>query len=188
MTRRLTIEDLARACRVSIRTAARWRARGLPRERRAGRDWYDIREARAWLEAQGLSGRPGRPSDTDRLGAPAAAPAARQPAPPEGDPPERTPVSKEALAAAELRRRIALARKHVLDVAEREGRLADVDDFERFLVETVQEARRIFEAFPAMVARHGPEVVREAEAAVRRTLEALSRMFDSKKEGTDGLV
>src|SRR5690554_391087 len=99
-------KDLADLFRVTTRTIQRWESKGLDRARVGGDATYDLAEAIAWLveRAEAEAYERGR---RDAM---------------TGD-----------LERVELKKQEMLARKHELDVEEREGRLIDVAEAEEDL-------------------------------------------------------
>jgi len=76
-----------------------WVKRGCPHERREGRLYFDAGEVAAWMQAEGVTGKPGRPDG------------------------ETSP----ALEAARLRKTDAMARNWELRNLVSEGQLIDLD-------------------------------------------------------------
>lgn len=146
-------KDLAAVFRVSPRTIQRWEDKGLDRARKGPEATYDLAEAVAWALERA-----------------------------EADAYERG--HREALTGdlekVELKKQEMLARKHELDVEEREGRLVDVDEVEEDLAREFSQIRAALLAFPGRLAPRldkykTPEALAIIEPAVHELMEDLSR-------------
>ena len=142
--RRVRPNKMAEAAGVTVSTLLKWRKLGLPFEKDARkRVWYDPEAVSEWLEENGRTGRPGRPSLVQTMKREKYA--RKLAGEPEPEPlPRLTPspdVVTEAttmdLAAAKLRKELALAEKHELAVARVKGELLDADEVERDRVRRV---------------------------------------------------
>lgn len=146
--------DVVRKLKVDEQTVRRWKRAGAPFETEtdgARRLYCDPTALQAWLDQRGkIPGKMGRPSDLD--GAPTAA--------------------KDALAAAKLRKEIALATKAELDVAERKAELIPRAEVEAV---TIQRIHAVKAALLGLAARVTPRVVGQDGASVHAIVDGEAR-------------
>ena len=142
--RRIRPNKMAEAAGVTVSTLLKWRKLGLPFEKdERKRVWYDPEAVSEWLEENGRTGRPGRPSlvqtmKREKYARKLAGIPEPEPIPKLTPPPEVTAeVTTMDLAAAKLRKELALAEKHELAVARVKGELLDAEEVERDRVRRV---------------------------------------------------
>lgn len=98
--RDVTRDDLATELEVHQDSIGRWDRQGAPHERRGRKYWYNVPEYQAWMRANNVTGKEGRPI--------------------EGDSPD--------LEAARLRKENALASKYELQVSRERRDLIPIDE------------------------------------------------------------
>ena len=142
--RRIRPNKMAEAAGVTVSTLLKWRRLGMPFEKdERKRVWFDPAAVAEWLEENGRTGRPGRPSlvqtmKRERHARKMAGEPEPEPIPKLTPAPEPTvEVTTMDLAAAKLRKELALAEKHELAVAKIKGELLDADEVERDRVRRV---------------------------------------------------
>ena len=155
--------DVVRKLKVDEQTVRRWKRAGAPFETEtdgARRLYCDPTALQAWLDQRGkIPGKMGRPSDLD--GAPTAA--------------------KDALAAAKLRKEIALATKAELDVAERKGELQPRAEVEQQAIARILAVKA---ALLGLAARVTPRAVGQDGATIHAIVEEEARrILDGFAEG-----
>jgi len=148
------VPDVVKRLKVDEQTVRRWKRAGAPFETEASgqrRLWIEPARLQAWLDARDkVPGKMGRPSEL--AGASESA--------------------KDALAAAKLRKEIALATKAELDVAERKGELIPRAEVEAV---TIQRIHAVKAALLGFAARVTPRVVGQDGASVHAIVDAEAR-------------
>jgi len=120
-------------------TLGRWAAKhGCPKR---GRNSWDLDAVRAWMREAGKDGRPGRPVNY-----------VRDSTVPRGGDGEQDEDLRDAYLRAKLRKEIAMASKHELDVLTRRGELLDAADVQRGRLERIAHARAILLGLPSSLA------------------------------------
>lgn len=154
ITARWYVPDVVRKLKVDEQTVRRWRRAGAPFavEPDGQRRLYcDPIALQAWLDQRGkVPGKMGRPSDID--GASGSA--------------------KDALAAAKLRKEIALATKAELDVAERKGELQPRAEVEQAAIARILAVKA---ALLGLAARVTPRAVGQDGATIHAIVEEEAR-------------
>lgn len=154
LARASTLEDVANELGLHGHTVRSWIKRPVnpcPHERLHGRDLrFNVPEVKAWMTANGVTGRQGRPA---------------QP-------------SSENLEAAKLRKESALADKYEIQVERDRGLLVPFSDVKARWVELVTTARNKLLALPATVAPllAGRDAVEVQTILEQRVNEALSEL------------
>lgn len=123
IARDLTRDELANVLSVSPETITGYDARGAPRERRGRQFFYNAPEYQAWMNANRISGKHGRPIDG-----------------------EGTPLEQ-----AKLRKENALADRYELDVKKQSGQVIDLEESRRWISDHVTIAKNKFIGFGAAV-------------------------------------
>lgn len=160
--------ELTRILGVTQPTLGRWAKAGCPCIKVGrGRHW-NVEAVRAWMAEVNRTGKRGGDMSlregrgTDHRVAGAAAPSSKA----AGD-------LREQKLRAQIRKEIAQANKHELDVAKRRGQLLEREDVERQRVERVAHARAVLIGGPSNLA---PDLVDlDAERIERRLREWVHR-------------
>jgi phage terminase Nu1 subunit (DNA packaging protein) len=152
--RKQAIESIAELFDVEDRAVKRWVARGCPHDGggRGKKLFFNEAEVAAWLKANNLTGKVGKP---------------------------KQPISAE-LEAAKLRKELAMARKHELDVAQREGLLVERTEVEKNTVEKITVVKNRLLGLGAKLAAQvegmtGAERQAAIDAEVQEILSEFSR-------------
>ena len=184
--KRVSTKKIAAIAGVSGPTIRSWRLKGLPHERDSrGRLWFDPVAVREWLEEHGRGSKPGTPGLGLRIRREQAdkrnGVKSLRDAPGLKAAPAPTPVvTAEDLAAARLRKELALAEKHEIQIAKLKAELLDAGDVERDRVRRVQVVKaRLLQlpmtAAPLCAGRDEAEIQRIIEVEVRQLLEDFAR-------------
>jgi phage terminase Nu1 subunit (DNA packaging protein) len=125
--RKFSSQDVADALDVRIQTVHDWAKRGCPHTPGRGRNpaRYDLAEVASWMKDNKLTGRQGRPAESE-------------------DSPD--------LEKARLRKENALASKYELQVARERRTLVPTDEIKELFMEVVSRAKSQMSGLPADVA------------------------------------
>lgn len=180
--KRVSTKKIADITGVSSPTIRSWRLKGLPHERDSrGRLWFDPVAVREWLEDHGRGSRPGAPSLGLRIRREQASNGIKSVRDAPGLKAAPQPVvTAEELAAAKLRKELALAEKHEIQIAKLKSELLDADDVERERVRRIEVVKaRLLQlpmtAAPLCAGREAEDIERILEEEVRQLLEDFAR-------------
>lgn len=159
--RTLSKDECADELGISTDTLKRYANEGCPCTHARSGNLYDVAEVMAWMQANGKTGKPGRPTENE---------------------------SSPGLEAAKLRKENALASKYELQVAREKRELLNATDVKRWVNEHVGSLRtRLMglgdELTPAMEGRDSAERAELINGRVRDLLEELSR--EAERLGID---
>lgn len=152
------------------RTLTRWLQAGLPHEiNEHGRRRYNMDEVRQWMQENSRTGIKGRV--VGMIQGPGGVSL-------EGDNPEFTGDIREDLLRAKLRKEIAQASKHELDVMQRRGELLEKAEVERGRLDRVARARAVLLGGPATLAAdlEGLDLERRERRIKEWVIEALEEL------------